>query len=84
MNNDLTKLSDKELSDKKTEIAKVSTFLMRKISLVKQSYDKLKQKRRTHPINLLKHQEEIEALTKSQDLLNEYNRTLIDEYNTRC
>ena len=84
MNNDLTKLSNKELSDKQIEISKVSTFLMRKTALVKQSYDKLKQKRRTHPINLLKHQEEIEGLTKSQDLLNEYNRTLIDESNRRC
>ena len=84
MNNDLTKLSDKELSDKKTEIASVSTFLMRKLATAKFRYDKLKGKRRTNPVILLDYQKEIECLTKNQKIIDEYNLVLIDEYNRRC
>lgn len=84
MNNDLTAFSDKELSDKKTKIAECITFLQKKRDVITKKWNKQVLRRRVNPVILLEHKRDMESLDSSVDLLNEYNRTLIDEYNRRC
>jgi hypothetical protein len=83
MNNDLSKLSDGELHQKKIEVSESELFIKRVLMKNQFEYNKMLRRRWANPIKVLSFKEDIEVLKKIRDHLYEYSRTLTDESNRR-
>jgi|GEM_PF-1865031 hypothetical protein len=83
MNNDLTKLSQKELEEKKRKIFESADCILELNASRTNEYNRKVQKRWVNPVKLLSLKRQLDLLSSAHDLLNEYSRTLTDESNRR-
>ena len=83
MNNDLTKLSQKEIDEKQRRIFDSANCILDLNMNKTEEYNRKVQRRWVNPVKLLSLQRQIDKLSAANDLLNEYSRTLTDETNRR-
>lgn len=83
MNNDLTKLSENEISIRQKDYIQASSALRSLYGEKKSLYNKLLNRRWVSPLKILDLKREMDNLEKASYLLNEYSMTLTDEMNTR-
>lgn len=83
MNNDLSKLSDNELSKKIEDLNKGADMVAEHRAAVINEHNLLLRKKRVKPRDLLRVQKHMDELTIAVEMLEEYNKTLIEEQNRR-
>jgi hypothetical protein len=83
MNNDLSKLSSKELSSKHSEINESQNFARTLQNEKTKEYNKRIARRWTNPVKLITLKKEIDTLSRLYSVLEEYSKTITDEMNKR-
>lgn len=83
MNNDLSVLSSRELAKKLDDVHTAARAIVDRIVFLSKEHSTLINKKRVRPVDLIRVTKQLEDFKLAENLLLEYNKTLIDEQNRR-